>query len=188
MQLLPAFARPITFVADVLPGLVPRSETLTHLVASYRRVGVITPTNKTEISRENDLTTILFHDLTTERIQSEVIRVLRAESDQLAPTLATIYAGRSGFVEILQLVTFVLDERPDATIVIASCGCVTEEQESIVLHGLRSGNIAAAVWCECGGSLMTRDIQRAVKKNWKPAEASVQLSPLSTESSVDLSV
>jgi len=186
MSLLPAFSPSRSFVASVLPGLVPRAPALTHLVASYRRIGVRMPPSQTEIYRDGELTTMLFHELTPGRIQDEVVRVLVGESDPSAPLIATVYAGKTQFVEMAQLIMFLLKERPEATILVTACGCITVDQEAVIRQGMFDGKIAAAAWCDCGGSLMTRDIRRAVTKNWKPVEADIQLSPRSTESSVDL--
>jgi len=186
MSLLPAFARSRKFVEDVLPGLIPTAPSLTHVVASYNRIGTRRPSRPFEITRENDLTTLLFPELTLGCEHSDVMPVVLDESDGFTPLLATVYVGGRQFIEMLQLVHFLLKARPDARIIAVACPCITKDQEAILQHGARERKIAAAVWCDCGGSLVTRDIKRAVTKNWKPAEADVQLSPLSTESSVDL--
>lgn len=186
MPLLPAFAPPRTFVTDVLPGLIPTGPSLIHVIASYNRIGVRRPSRSFEILRENNLVTLLFPELTLSRIQSDVVRVVKIESDASAPLLATVYVGRSLFVEMLQLVALLLEARPDAQVIAIACPCITKDQEAIIRSGVKAGKIVAAAWCDCGGSLMTRDIQRAVAKNWTPADADVQLSPLSPESSVDL--
>ena len=186
MPLLPAFIPSRDFLQTVLPGLIPAKPSLTHVVASYNRIGTRRYARPVEIVRENELTTLLFPELTLRRIQSDAIRAVESESDPSSPMIATIYVGGRLFVEMMQLVVFLLESRPDARIVAVACPCITTDQEAIVRSGVKACRIAAAVWCDCGGTNTTRDIQRAVAKNWTPAEADVQISPLSPESSVDL--
>ncbi len=186
MPLLPAFIPSRDFLQTVLPGLIPAKPSLTHVVASYNRIGTRRYARPVEIVRENELTTLLFPELTLGRIQSDVIRAVESESDPSAPMIATVYVGVRLFVEMMQLVMFLLESRPDARIVAIACPCITIDQEAMIRRGVQAGKIVVAAWCDCGGSLMTRDIRRAVAKNWTPAEADVQISPLSPESSVDL--
>jgi hypothetical protein len=115
-----------------------------------------------------------------------VPRLLEERTDPSDPIVAFVYAGPNKFTEMMQLIHNVREVRPKTVIVVLSCGCLTEKQESVVLLGMTEGMIAHAVDCGCGGYRLTRAIHDAVKKNWTPADADVQISPLSPESSVDL--
>ena len=178
----PAFVPSHVFTSTVLPGLLPDTRSLTHVVASYRRIGFVEPPTLTEIVRGNGLATVRFHDLTHDRVHDEVPRILRTETDGNSPLLATVYAGPTGFLRMVQLIAFLLEERPDAQIVAAACACIGDDQEEILLAGARNGTIAALVWAECGGSHAMRNIDRSVKANWTPATANVRPYPLSANS------
>ena len=183
---LPALHSPAAFPTSVLPGLLRTVPSLTHIVASYNRIGIRRPSRPYEIYRDNGLTTLTLPELTPGRILSDASRVLESETDRFAPMIATVYVGNRLFVEMLLFVSIVLKIRPSARVIALSCPCITTDQEEILRRGMQSGKLASAAWCDCGGRLMIRDIDRAVRKNWTPAEADIQLSPLSTEASVDL--
>lgn len=186
MSPLPAFPPSRTFLTDVLPGLIPKSASLTHVVATYNRIGTRRPGFPAEILSREEMVTILFSELAMDRIQSDVTRIIADESDPRAPMIATVYVGGRRFPEMLQLIVRLREFRPDARIVAIACPCITQDQENTLRRGVRAGTFAAAAWSDCGGTNMTQDILRALEKNWIPAEADFQPPLSSTDSSADL--
>ncbi len=182
---LPAFSPCQHFIQAVLPGLIHADASLTHVVASYNRIGSRRPAMPAEILRADGLTSLLFSELTLGRIQTDVVRVVRKESDPLVPMIATVYVGGRQFVEMMQLVVLLREARPDARIVAIACPCITTDQEETVRRGIEAGKLTAAAWSDCGGTNMIRDIHRAVEKNWISDESDIQFSHHSTNS-VDL--
>lgn len=155
------FVRLSHFLQHVLPGLA-RGSALTHLVGTYHWVGTRPPIMPTEITIDDELTQILLHGLTPTRIVGELPELLRNHVDSESPLLATLYAGRSGFLDTLTVVELVMRAHPSAQLVIAACGCVTEDQEFVLRRGMECGVISHVVWVECGGSKAMGLIRDAV--------------------------
>lgn len=164
MPLPTGFSRLSHFLRDVLPGLA-HGPSLIHVLGSNRRVGVLSPAFPTEIAIDDGLTTIQFHDLTPRRIVAEVPDVLRGNADQDAPLLATIYAGRSGFLTMLGLVESVRAAHSGARFVILTCHCLTDDQEYFLRSGIDAGILSRVVVVPCGGSKSMGEIRDAVAQS-----------------------
>ncbi len=149
------------FLHHVLPGLA-RGASLTHLVATYHWVGTRPPIMPTEIVVDDGFTQILLHELTPARVMCELPGLLRNHVDQDVPLLATIYAGRCGFLDMLVVLELVRTVHPSARVVIVTCGCVTEDQEYVLRRGIEAGVISHVVWASCGGSKALGMIRDAV--------------------------
>lgn len=173
MPLLPAKI----FLRDVLPGLIPRAPSFAHVVASYNQIGFPAPKKPTEVHRRNDLTTISFHNLDKDRMGREFVRVLRGETDPSAPSLATVYAGKTMFEPMMDLAAIVQDVLPGAKIVVLSCPCLGAEKRSVLHSYVRESLISTAVECECAGSITTRDIRSAVQRKWTPVHTDAHIPP-----------
>ena len=183
---LPAISPHRPFTETILPGLIPMRGRLTHVMATYHRIGSRVPVRPAEVCRDNGLTALLFSELGLGEIQSDVGRVILAESDPSAPLLATVYVGGLRFVQMMQLVAHVLEARPDARVVTIACPHITEKQETTLRRGIQAGKLAAAAWCDCGGTNTMCDIRRAVEKNRIPDESDIQLPSLRTTPSASL--
>lgn len=174
------FVRLSHFLQHALPGLV-RGSSLTHLVATYHWIGTRPPIMPTEIAIDDDLKQILLHSLTPTRVMRELPDLLRDHVDADTPFLATIYAGRSGFLDMLALLECVHAMRPDGRFVIVTCGCLTEDQEFVLRRGLETGVLSHVVWAPCGGSWAMGQIRDAVANSRPmaaiPAPASAVDSP-----------
>lgn len=155
------FVRLSHFLQHVLPGLA-RGTSLTHLVATYHWIGTRPPIMPTEIVVDDGLKQILLHELNAERIMVELPELLREQVDPEVPLLATIYAGRSGFLSMLAVAKLVRTVHPSAQIVIANCGHLSEDEECMLRRGIEAGVITHVVWVECGGSQALGLIRDAV--------------------------
>lgn len=178
------FVRLPHFLHHVLPGLT-RGSALTHLLATYNWVGDRPPGMPTEISFGDGLTQVVLNELTPRRVTAELPELLRSNVDPEIPLLATIYAGRGRFLQMIAVTRIVRMIRPNARLVVATCGCVTEDQEHFLRCGLDTDVISHVVLVECSGSKTMGLIRDAVANNRLGTPA---LGPVATAAPLSLGV